>query len=136
MFEKDKTKKAKQAKGKCNPKETMGAMQKDNQIETREHLLYLRNGGIIRVKLAHRPYVGKGKLWGISEIRFKNFTPTMLQLQYQSGRDGSGLLRKDAKRNRSGGDGKTPKGQASKRKGSRSLSKSNTKIRKDTKRTK
>ncbi len=77
------TKKAKQAKNLGTSKKTLGRVQKDNQGEVWECVLYLRGNWIDLEQLAHRSYVGKGFSWSLSKIRPKTSKTTMLQVQYK-----------------------------------------------------
>jgi len=86
------TKTSKQTKDKCPSKKTLGSMPRDYSEEVWKYLLYLRKNGFEWCQLAHRPSVGKGITWCISQIRLTGVETSMLQMQYHNGRFGSRVL--------------------------------------------
>lgn len=114
-------KKREQTKDKCASKETLGRMQKDNKEKISKYLLYVWTDGTYWCELADGTSLGKGKSGGLFEIRLKGFKTPMLVMQYPQGRNGCGLLCKDVKRNRTGGNGQITGRQKKNREGIRPL---------------
>lgn len=110
------TKKEKQSKDKCTTAKDLGALQKDYEGEVWKHLLYLSPDGPIGEQLAHGTFMGEGESRGLLEVRLKSLTPSVLQLQYKQGRNGSGLLLKNVKGDGEKENGTTPKRQTGDRK--------------------
>ena len=96
-------------------------MQTNNKKKISALVLHLRSDGSVGFKSANGTSMGKGITWGISEIRPEGFEITVRPLQPILRRNGGRVLQKNASRNRGKGNGKTPKGQAGKRKGTNSL---------------
>lgn len=103
------TKKIRKAKNKRSATKTLATMQTDNSKEIWKSLLYLSPSSPIWLQLAHGASLGEGKFRSLLEVRLTRLTPTVLQLQYKQGRDGSGLLPENVKRNRRGKNGTTSK---------------------------
>lgn len=91
---------SRQAKNKRSTKETLETLQGDNAKEIWKHLLYLSPDGFIGSELAYGTPLGEGEFRSLLEVRLTRLAPTVLQLQYKQGRDGSGLLPKNVDRNR------------------------------------
>lgn len=100
-------------KNKCDTAKNLGALQTINAAELWSHLLYLRVNGADWEQLAYWALMGKSFAGSLPEIRLTRITPTMLQLQYKSGRYGGGFLQENVKRNRTRKNGATGKRQTS-----------------------
>jgi len=124
------TKTSKQTKDKCPSKKTLGSMPRDYSEEVWKYLLYLRKNGFEWCQLAHRPSVGKGITWCISQIRLTGVETSMLQLQYQPRGQRSRLLQELGWGNRARSNGQTPKRPTSKCKSIRPLSETPVRLRK------
>lgn len=89
-------------RSQCGPKKNLGTLQKDNKSKIPTFLLHVRDDGTYWSELSNRAPLGKGKSWGIYEIRSKGPSHTVLSLQHPPGRNGSSVLRQDAKGKRKG----------------------------------
>lgn len=117
--------KTRQTKNKRSAKEAMGVMQTDNKKKVRAYLLYMWGDQSDWFKLAHRTSLEQSILVSLPKVRLKSAPPTVLQLQHQPWRNGSGLLLKYAWGDRARSNGSTPKRPTGKRKSHGSLSKIN-----------
>lgn len=104
------TKKIRKAENKCRAKKALATMQGDYPQGIWKSLLYLSPDSSLWLQLAHGASLGEGEFRSLLEVRLTRLTPTVLQLQYKQGRDGSGLLPENVKRNRRGKNGTTSKG--------------------------
>lgn len=125
MNKKKSTKKEGKSKDKCSAEEVVAALQGHYTKEVWKQLLFLRENGFKWLELAYWTSLVKSEPWCLFEIRSKSITTPMLQLQYKPRGNGSRLLPKNAKGNRTRSNGKAPTRSKSKRKSDRSLSKTN-----------
>lgn len=101
----------------------MGTLQKNYQEYLWELLLHLSSKESFWLEPTYRPLMGKSLPGGILEIRFAGTTSPVFRLQHSQGRNGSGLLQKNVKRNRPKRNGKATKRQTSNSKSLRPLPK-------------
>ena len=101
-----KAKKERQAKDKRGAKKTVGTLQAIDSFLISSYMLHVWADAAFGFKSTHGSLMEQGFTWSLSQVRLAGTPTTVLQLQYKPRRNGSRLLRKDVKGNRSRSDGK------------------------------